>query len=365
MPERDTRALYTRRAVLAGVAGAGTLAIGEVVRRRYFSSHTAEPAPTILPSPSTSKEVEPTSGRWEFGCIDTMKQSRDGARNFLRDPQREEKIAQEVKAIQELGASHIAVDTPYDAEFFPILENYVQEARKNKLNVFFRGNFSSLEYQDREKDPKTGWFDYPHEPDHTKYLSLTENFIKQRSNLFEDGDIFDVWPERENAFPSKFDNPAAYEAFLLQSRNTCKDAFAKLNKNIRCVGSMNGYIATHLSPATVRGLDNIVVPDHYVKQATDMGNLLEELRNLYGADVQVILGEFGAPHETLNGPMTEQQQSAFVEELFRQIEQSPNVIGVNYWVDRGGSTALFNENGSPREVAEVVKKYYTKNVKKK
>ncbi|MDP3888564.1 MAG: hypothetical protein Q8Q24_00825, partial [bacterium] len=87
----------------------------------------------------------------EFKSIDTMKYSRDIAREKLNDPSFDKVIDTQVKNIADTGATHVAIATPYDEEFLPILKRWVSSARKYNLKVWFRGNWSGWE----------GWFDYP------------------------------------------------------------------------------------------------------------------------------------------------------------------------------------------------------------
>src|SRR5437764_393443 len=85
---------------------------------------------------------------WKYQCIDTMKVSRDEARLLAHDKNAQKEIAQQMEEIKKLGANCVAIGTPYDKEFIPILTIWVTEARKQHLHIWFRGNFSGWE----------GWF---------------------------------------------------------------------------------------------------------------------------------------------------------------------------------------------------------------
>src|SRR3972149_11347222 len=87
---------------------------------------------------------------FQVQSIDTMKYSRDVAREKLKDFSYDKEIETQVKNIAETGASHVAIATPYDDEFLPFLRRWVKAAREKGLNVWFRGNFSGWE----------NWFDY-------------------------------------------------------------------------------------------------------------------------------------------------------------------------------------------------------------
>src|SRR3990167_6868062 len=82
---------------------------------------------------------------WQVKSIDTMKYSRDLSGAKLNDPTFDQIIDKQVKAIKGAGASYVAIGTPYDEKFIPILSRWVSSARKNGLSVWFRGNFSGWE----------------------------------------------------------------------------------------------------------------------------------------------------------------------------------------------------------------------------
>jgi hypothetical protein len=89
---------------------------------------------------------------WHFQCIDTMKYSRDAAREYLGDTARAQAlVASQVQEIKSLGATCVSVATPYDEEFYPYLKIWADAVHKSGLTVWFRGNFSGWE----------GWFSYP------------------------------------------------------------------------------------------------------------------------------------------------------------------------------------------------------------
>ncbi len=58
---------------------------------------------------------------WKFQSIDTMKTSRDLAREHLKDPNFSDVVDRQVSDIAKTGATHIAIATPYDDEFLPII----------------------------------------------------------------------------------------------------------------------------------------------------------------------------------------------------------------------------------------------------
>jgi hypothetical protein len=86
---------------------------------------------------------------WEVRSVDTMKTSRDLAREKLHDISYDQIIVRDLKLIKDLGANYVAIDTPYDEEFIPYLTRWVKHAREQGLKVWFRGNFGG-----------GGWFGY-------------------------------------------------------------------------------------------------------------------------------------------------------------------------------------------------------------
>ena len=128
---------------------------------------------------------------FQVQSIDTMKYSRDTAREKLKDVKFDEVIDAQIKNIAATGATHVSLGTPYDEEFLPFLKRWVAAARKYGLKVWFRGNWSGWE----------NWFDYPKFKDGKVHSEKTKKFILENSNLFEDGDVFTACPECENGGP--------------------------------------------------------------------------------------------------------------------------------------------------------------------
>src|SRR5580704_15282382 len=116
---------------------------------------------------------------WQIQSIDTMKYSRDQARQGLNNLTYTNEVNSQVAAIAATGANYIAIDTPYDSEFLPVLKLWVHAARVNGLHIWFRGNFAGWE----------GWFNYP-KIDESTHIADTKQFILNNADLFQNGDIF-------------------------------------------------------------------------------------------------------------------------------------------------------------------------------
>lgn len=287
---------------------------------------------------------------WQIESIDTMKYSRDMARQDLTDPTFATEVNKQMADIAATGANYVAIDTPYDDEFLPVLHVWVQSARAHGLHVWFRGNWSGWE----------GWFNYP-PIDEATHISETKQFILDNSDLFQDGDIFTSCPECENGIKLNTGDPqavASYRQFLINEYTSDKAAFATIHKNVASnFFSMNADVARVLMDRqTTMELGGIVVIDHYVKTPTELASQVAEIASQSGG--QIVLGEFGAPIPDLQGDMTEQQQSQWLQQSLQGLSSINTLIGVNYWVDNGGSTALWRPNGTPKPAVTVLTDYY-------
>lgn len=284
--------------------------------------------------------------------IDTMKFSRDMAREKLSDEAFDQVIDTQISQIAQLGATHVAVGTPYDEEFLPFLKRWVASARKYNLKVWFRGNFSGWE----------GWFEYP-DINRSTHIRKTQAFILENQSLFEDGDIFTSCPECENGGPGDPRNvdPEGFKKFLIQEYTISKAAFKKIGKNVTAnYYSMNGDVANLImDKKTTAALDGVVTIDHYVGSPEQLVADIREYARKSGG--KVVLGEIGVPIPDIHGDMTQKEQAEWMASLFAGLYQTPEVVGINYWVNAGGSTALYDTTGESREVTKAIKNYYTNN----
>lgn len=290
---------------------------------------------------------------WEVRSIDTMKYSRDMARDRLHDPNFNKTIDKQMAAIKATGANYVAIDTPYDEEFRPFLRRWVTAARTYGLHVWFRGNWSGWE----------GWFGYP-KIDEQTHIAQTRKFILQNQDLFRDGDIFTSCPECENGMHPQIGNAAdmqQYKSFLLQEYGVTNEAFHSIGKNVQAnYYSMNETIAAAImDKQTTQQFGGVVVIDHYVATPEQMASDVKKLAAQSGG--KIVIGEFGVPIPDLQGQMTDKQQSDWISKALTKLSQIPEVSGVNYWVNVGGSTALWHANGSAKPAVGVITDYYKRN----
>lgn len=287
---------------------------------------------------------------WQIESIDTMKYSRDAARQDLTDPLFAKDATKQITNIAATGANYVAIDTPYDSEFLPVLKTWVKIARAHHLHVWFRGNWSGWE----------GWFDYP-QIDEQTHLAKTKQFILSNSDLFQNGDIFTSCPECENGIQLKLGDHSAivaYRQFLINEYTVSKDAFSQIGKKVASnYFSMNADAARALmDKETTQKLDGIVVIDHYVRTPEQLSSDVAAIAQQSGGSI--VLGEFGAPIPDIHGNMTEEQQKEWLQKSLQLLSETNSLLGVNYWVDKGGSTALWRDDGTPKPVVSVLKQYY-------
>lgn len=292
---------------------------------------------------------------WKIQSVDTMKYSRDMSRQILGNPTHfEPVIDHQIKEIANTGATHVGISTPYDEEFVPVLQHWVTTARRHGLKVWFRGNFSGWE----------GWFDYP-DISREEHKAMTVEFIRTHAYLFEDGDIFSPCPECENGGPGDPRHNGDVEGhreFLIDLYKDSRQAMHSIGKKVDTnLHSMNGDVARLImDEETTKELGGVITIDHYVNNIDKLATDIKELaRRSHG---KIVLGEFGAPIPGIHHEMTPAEQSAWLEQNFSQLARMPEVIGINYWVNTGGSTALWKDDGTAMEGVKVLKKYYNPKV---
>lgn len=300
----------------------------------------------LLIKPQSAKRV------WLIKSVDTMKYSRDLSLEKLDEPLFNLTIDSQIKVIKNLNANYVALGTPYDEKFIPILTRWVNSARKNGLKVWFRGNFSAWE----------GWFgENKNSISRDDHIQKTRDFIKNNPDLFKNGDIFSSCPECENGGPGDpriNGDVKGHRSFLITERNAALEEFAKIGKKVTVLDSMNFDVAKQLmDKETAEAMGGIVVIDHYVKTPQKLADDVDYLHRQ--TDAQIFLGEFGVPIPDIHGDLNPQQQVQWTEEALKLLSGKKHLIGLNYWVGIGGSTAIFNKDLTPKPAAEMLKKYFS------
>ena len=287
---------------------------------------------------------------FEVQSVDTMKYSRDVAREMLKKPEFDREIDFQTKTIAEMGATHIAIATPYDEEFLPFLKRWVNTARKYKLHVWFRGNWAGWEQ----------WFGYP-KITREEHLNKTKNFILSNPDLFANGDIFTSCPECENGGPGDpriTRDIEGFRNFLILEYRATQDMFKTIGRLVNTgYFSMNGDVTRLImDKKTTEALGGIVTTDHYVRTPEQVSDDAVQMGNQ--SKGKVVFGEFGAPIPDIHGNMTEEEQATWVDKALRLFIEKGKVTGVNYWTFKGGSTTIVNNRNEPKKVAEILKKYF-------
>lgn len=293
----------------------------------------------------------PPSTSWQFRSVDTMKFSRDFASEKLNDLSFDQEIETEISNIAATGATHVAVATPYDEEFLPFLKRWVKVAREHHLKVWFRGNWSNWE----------GWFGREKKMTFEEHTQKTVEFIKSHPELFENGDFFTGCPECENGAqgdPRVTGKVDEYRKFLIEQHVKSDEAFKEIGRSINTsLMSMNKDVAdTVMDESTARGVGGFVTIDHYVSDAKKLAVDVDQLAKKTKA--KIVLGEFGAPIPDLNGDMSENEQAVWIDEALGELRKSPNLFGMSYWVNKGGSTSIWNDNNTPKKAVTVLTKYF-------
>lgn len=297
---------------------------------------------------ATANHIE--SRIWSIQSIDVMKYSRDLAREKLRDTEFNKVIDNQIGVIASTGATHVAIGVPYDEEFLPIMRRWVSSARNHNLKVWFRGNLSGWE----------GWFDYK-KIDRATHSKMTEEYIIKNADLFEDGDLFSSCPECENGGPGDprhVGDVTGYRNFLVEQTDIVRQSFRKIGKDILPnLHSMNGDVARLvMDKETTSRVGGYVVVDHYVETPEKLVADVKDFAKLSGGSI--ILGEFGAPIPDIHGNMTEQQQAVWLSKALDLLAKERSVVGLNYWTSFGGSTKLWNDNGTERSAANVLRGHF-------
>lgn len=281
--------------------------------------------------------------------VDTMKYSRDAARNKEANA----KIPLMISAAAALHPTHIAIATPYDDEFLPVMRLWVAEVRKHNIKVWYRGNFAAWE----------DWFGYGRFEDPSEHLAKTERFIKNNPDLFQDGDIFTPVPEAENG---GFGDPRKDEAtknkffdFLPKSYTVCEKGMKAIGKKVECgYFSVNGDVAHMFTKDIVDRTGGVLVIDHYVKTPEELITDIKEYHNKTGA--KIVLGEYGAPIPDIHGDLTQQEQSDLIRQNMIALVKNRDIVGgINYWTAFGGSTEIFEgDDIKPKLAAVTLGEYF-------
>ncbi len=288
---------------------------------------------------------------WQVKSIDTMKYSRDKAKEQFNNQKFDQIIEKQISAIKNSGANYVAIDTPYDEEFYPFLKRWVDISRNHGLNIWFRGNFSGWE----------SWFGYPKNLSREEHIKLTREFIKKHAELFNDGDIFTPCTECENGGPGdprQTGDTTGFRSFMINEYEATKEEFNKINKKVSSnYNSMNYDVANLVfDDATIKSMDNLIVVDHHIDNPEKISEDIIKLHEKTGA--LIVLGEISIPINKFGTEDKWQEQAKLLEKSLQPLTLRKELIGLNYWVSFGDKTAIFNDDGSAKPAATILEKYY-------
>ena len=294
---------------------------------------------------------------WKVQSIDASYYSRDLAPEGLTDQAYPAEVERQVGAIAKTGATHIAIGTPYDEKYLPIIKLWVSAARQQGLNVWFRGNWSGWE----------GWFGSKKDLSREAHIQKTKDFILKNSDLFSSGDLFSSCPACENGGPVDMHSESAdiesYRKFITDEYAVTKAAFREVNKNVQSnCSSMNSDLArVVMDKETTKKMDGVVSIDYYTKKSDDLISNVESVAN--GSGGKVLLDEWGVAKLEINGEMSSSERAQWISDaLYGLSLLQDKMIGMNYWQAVGGPTALWSENADVSEVSLALQNYYASDI---
>ena len=106
---------------------------------------------------------------------------------------------------------------------------------------------------------------------------------------------------------------------------------------------------------TTAKLDGVVVIDHYITNPLRYRQDIRTLADKSGG--RIVIGEIGIPIPNIHLNYTSKQQPDWLTIALGNLRQ-PIIMGVNYWTNVGGSTALWNEDGSAKLTLQVLAEFY-------
>lgn len=303
------------------------------------------------------KAVNAQETLWKYQIIDTMKTSRDQTLYKMNDREFDNEIRKELKQIKSLGATHVAIDGAYDRKYLPWLKRWVNIAREEQLNIWFRGNFSGWH----------GWFT-PKTLSREQHKRAVEQFITDNPDLFENGDSFTACPECESGgegIPITEDEIKEFRKFMLDEYDIVNNAFKEINKKVHTNWlSINPDVAKRVyDEETVKQIGKLLTLDYFVRDVSQLQEGLDYFKSRF-PDSQILIGEFGAPIPEINGAMTEEQKANFIEQVLMYLANRNDILGVNYWVSSASTTELLDTNLEKNKSGKVIERFFKPKLRK-
>ncbi len=298
------------------------------------------PAPPPFPAQAAGRT-------WNLQSVDAMKVTKD----VICGPKDRAYIENWVNRAAELGATHIAISTPYDnprcGDAVSYTKTWISVIRAKGLKVWHRQ--MPLAFEGIYDTPKNAGIDYQ---------AMIRDYIINNKDNYQAGDIFTPIPEPQNGGIQgfsycaqnvcMFNSISHFNQWLRSAIDTSNSAFNQIGLGGKVsVGyyGFDGFVAWgHNNPdwngiledATIAKMGNITI-DHYPEAVgTSMEADLAELTSRYPG-VPIIIGEWG----TINGG----DREAAVRNSMGAAARNSSVVGFNYWtMGPGGNEALVDDS---------------------
>ena len=302
--------------------------------------------------------------------VDVMKQTQDSVCN----PPSDGFISSQIKFAKELGATHVAISTPYDdpecGSSISLTERYVSAIRLNGLNVWFRQKPLAFE----------GFYNTPKTTDYNLILDIIGNYILSHRELYMPGDIISPVPEPQNGgirgvncFDDNclFEKADVFNDWLVLAITETTHALENIGlKDQIKVGyfGFDGFIAWGdrnpnwdgiLDPETITASGSAIAIDHYFPADADPMDEFRKIRTIFGNDAEICLSEWGS----INNEPTERIETVLLAALRNDMSC------INWWHLGPGGTGeqlldlTIAEDGSevliPNEKYFVVQKLFS------
>lgn len=317
-----------------------------------------------------------------ISSVDVMKYTKDRVTNQMTSSE----VNAVVAAIMDnIHPEYISISVPLDddADYPPQSKPYplsVQKytklwtdaIRNHGAKVIFRGTWSGIE----------GIYSFPKKigihrfpagtaasaamDGQTTWLGKTYQFIINNPELFADGDIWAVLPERTEgifADATSFlgydgqDIQKTYPQFFLDLNTVSDSAFAKIGKRVRTGMSANNFseVKSGWLDQRVYDASGFIVIDHYGVTHTPE-EMEADITNAYNKYKKpVFLQEWG---DYWNRELGDSKRQIYLQEMyavFKRLADAKILIGFNYWggwinnaegiVEKDGDRYVINSRG--------------------
>lgn len=321
--------------------------------------------PPVIPPTDPVTPPSSSQDNWSVKSVDAQVMSKYWA---VTD---ENQIRSLVKADKAIGAKQIAVSANYNN--YNLLKKWADVIHSEGLNVWFRGHWD--EWDSWEKpEIKNGITS-------GEYLNKTKQFIIAHPELFRAGDSFTMCVESENAAwwtgidHGPFNGWDDWRAFTRNQVTYADDAFSQIGLGGKVKTNwinMNGWVAwNELDQTTVNTLGQLTL-DHIIDWTDDINTYKNALfsgngNGFYGYDeyhnkwnVPMMAGEWG--YSTFNQNVDPVYQKELTSAIFKEFANRPYIVGINYWIDVGHASRLFDTPNlldyNRRPVADVIQQYF-------